>query len=426
MSAKPSSAESIGILGGRAIVYVLNRLGLPQGLHAPFVATATLVVFGLAQWVHASGFLAVYLAGLIVGNRPTRAHNSIVAFLDAATWLAQIAMFLLLGLLAWPERLPERALPALVVALTLMLIARPVAVFLCLAPFRFTWREKVFISWVGLRGAVGIFLASIPLLVGLPKAQLYFDVGFVVVLVSLLVQGWTIGKAARLLHVALPRADVSAHRVELDLPGQLSQELVGYPVVAESPYLRRGITPSWAKLTLVIRDERVHTPEEAGQVREGDHVYFLAPPERAPSLDRFFVEMPAPARPDPSHARRFLRVGRGDARRACGGLRPAGRAGRDRQASGHLFRGAVGASAAFRRCREAWPGDAAGAYRQGRPCRHGGITTRGARAEAPAARAAAFARPHSAGACAPALAEVMLCTTKRMIDPEVTHRERSR
>src|SRR5262245_12180394 len=289
----------IGYLGGAAIVYVLNRLELPQGLHAPFVTTATLVLFGLAQSVHSSGFLAVYLAGLVVGNRPTRAHNSIVAFLDAATWLAQIAMFLLLGLLAWPDRLPERALPALAVALTLMVIARPAAVFLCLAPFRFAWREKLFISWVGLRGAVGIFLASIPMLVGLQKATLYFDVGFVVVLVSLLVQGWTIGIAARFLHVALPRADVSAHRVELDLPGQLSQELVGFPVVADSPYLRRGITPSWAKLTLVIRDERVHTPEEAGPVREGDHVYFLAPPEKAMALDRFFVDMPPPAMPDP-------------------------------------------------------------------------------------------------------------------------------
>src|SRR5258708_25369830 len=86
-------------------------------------------------------------------------------------------MFVLLGLLTWPGRLPERALPALVVALALMLAARPVAVFLCLAPFRFSWREKAFMSWVGLRGAVGIFLASIPLLVRLPQAQLYFDVG---------------------------------------------------------------------------------------------------------------------------------------------------------------------------------------------------------------------------------------------------------
>ena len=103
----------IGWVGGRAMVLVLNRLDLPQGLHAPFVATGALVTFGLAEALHGSGFLAVYVAGLVVGNRETRAHNTIVAFLDAATWLAQIAMFVLLGLLAWPERLPQRVLPAL-------------------------------------------------------------------------------------------------------------------------------------------------------------------------------------------------------------------------------------------------------------------------------------------------------------------------
>src|SRR6202035_651837 len=118
-----------------------------------------------------------------------------VAFLDAATWVAQIGMFLLLGLLAWPARLPQHALAALAGALMLMLVARPLAVLICLAPLRFALREKLFVSWVGLRGAVGIFLASIPLLVGLPDAQLYFDVGFVVVLASLLVQGWTIAQA---------------------------------------------------------------------------------------------------------------------------------------------------------------------------------------------------------------------------------------
>ena len=141
-------------------------------------------------------FLAVYIAGLIVGNRPTRAHNIVVGFLDAITWLAQIVMFVLLGLLAWPQRITDSFAPALVVAVALMLIARPAAVFLCLAPFRFSLREKLFIAWVGLRGAVGIFLASIPLLVGLPAAYLYFDVAFVVVAVSLLVQGWTIALAA--------------------------------------------------------------------------------------------------------------------------------------------------------------------------------------------------------------------------------------
>src|SRR5262249_18695011 len=106
----------IGVVGGRAMVFVLNRLGLPQGLHAPFVTAAALVLFGLAQTVHASGFLSVYLAGLMVGNRPTRAHNTVVVFLDAVTWLAQIVMFVLLGLLSSPGRLPERALPALAIA----------------------------------------------------------------------------------------------------------------------------------------------------------------------------------------------------------------------------------------------------------------------------------------------------------------------
>jgi cell volume regulation protein A len=299
LAAEALGGAVIGILGGRGIVLVLNRLALPQGLHAPFVTTGAVVVFGLAEAVHSSGFLAVYVAGLVVGNRPTRAHNTVVVFLDAATWLAQIGMFLLLGLLASPERLPQHALAGIAIALTLMLVARPLAVFVCLAPFRFSRREKLFMSWVGLRGAVGIFLASIPLLVGLPEAQLYFDIGFVVVLASLLVQGWTIAPAAHRLHIALPRTDPAPRRVELDLPGQLEQELVGYAVHANNPYLRRRIAPSWAKLMLVVRNQRVLTPNEASEIREGDHVYFLAPPEKAQALDRFFVDMPPPAAPDP-------------------------------------------------------------------------------------------------------------------------------
>jgi cell volume regulation protein A len=289
----------IGFIGGRAIVLFLNRVALPQGLHAPFAATGALVVFALAQSLEGSGFLAVYVAGLVVGNSVTRAHNAIVAFLDASTWLAQIVMFVLLGLLSWPSRLPPTILPAIAVALTLMLIARPAAVFVCLAPFHFSLREKLFISWVGLRGAVGIFIASIPLLVGLPNAHLYFDVGFVVVLISLLVQGWTIGIAARRLDIAFARADAPPRRVELDLPGQLEQELVGYSVGANNPYLRRGLLPRWAKPALVVRDEKVLTPDEAATVRAGDYVYLLAPPDKARGLDRFFVNLPAPPRPDP-------------------------------------------------------------------------------------------------------------------------------
>ncbi|HME29159.1 MAG TPA: potassium/proton antiporter [Pseudolabrys sp.] len=289
----------IGVAGGQIITLVLNRLALAQGLHAPFVAVSALVVFAFANAVHASGFLAVYLSGLVVGNNQTRAHNSVVVFLDAVTWLAQIVMFVLLGLLAWPHRLGETLFGAIAVALALMLVARPAAVFLCLAPFKFHWNETLFISWVGLRGAVGIFLASIPLLVGVPGAHLYFDVAFVVVLLSLLVQGWTVALAARRLDIAFTRTDSIPRRVELDLPGQLAREIVGYPVPANSPFLRRGLIPNWARPTLVIRNEEILTPVEAGPVREGDYIYLLAPPEKAQALDRFFVRMPPPALPDP-------------------------------------------------------------------------------------------------------------------------------
>lgn len=309
LATKTVGGVSIGYLGGKAIVYALNRFNLAQGLHAVFVAIGALIVFALGETVHASGFLAVYLAGLIVGNNPARAHSSIVSFLDAATWLAQIVMFMLLGLLAWPGNLPNIILPALGIAFALMLVARPVAVFICLIPFRFSWREKFFVSWVGLRGAVGIFLASIPLLVKLPDAQVYFDVGFVVVLVSLIAQGWSIGFAANKLHIALPRGGPAPRRVELDLPGQLTQELVGYALGQNNPFLHRHVIPSWAKLMMVVRKQKVLTAEEAGIVREGDHVYLLAPPERVPALDRFFADMPTWSEPEPGTLGDFLLPG---------------------------------------------------------------------------------------------------------------------
>jgi cell volume regulation protein A len=289
----------IGVVGGRLVVMALNRVALPQGLHAPFVTTAALVIFGAAQLGHASGFLAVYLAGIIIGNRPTRAHNSVVTFLDAATWLAQIVMFVLLGLLVSPQRLMSSAVAAVMVALVLMLVARPIAVFLCLAPFRFNWREKMFIAWTGLRGAVAIFLASIPMLVGLSKAYLYFDVAFVVVIISLLLQGWTLAAAARRLHVALPRADRGPRRVELDLPGQLEQELVGY-------------------------SGRLHL--SAGAAGKGRGA--------GPLLCRHAAEQ----RARPASARRFHRFGRAHAFRTCRDLRRQGERGGRKTDTGRLFR----------------------------------------------------------------------------------------
>ncbi len=278
-----------GVVGGLAASWLLNKVNLPGGLHPLMVIAMAIVIYALTAVLHGSGFLAVYLAGLILGNRPLRAAASIVTVNDAATWLCQIVMFLVLGLLVTPTRLVTVLVPATILAAVLILAARPVAVWLCLTPFGFSWREKTFVSWVGLRGAVSIFLAAIPTLSGVPGADLYFNVAFVVVLLSLLIQGWSLTFTARKLDIALPRVTAPVRRVELDLPGQLTLEMVGYPVLAESAVMNGAAVPRWARPAFVIRDEAVVMPTDAGPLRNGDTAYYLAPPERAAQLDGFFA-----------------------------------------------------------------------------------------------------------------------------------------
>ncbi|MDJ1158819.1 potassium/proton antiporter [Chelatococcus sp. SYSU_G07232] len=280
---------ALGLSAGLGMSWVLNRIAFPAGLHPLLVVASAVFIYALAAIADGSGFLAVYLAGLVLGNRPVRAFASILSFHDAATWLCQIVMFLVLGLLVTPAKLVGYALPALVIALFLILVGRPVAVWLCLTPFRFSRMEKAFVSWVGLRGAVSIFLAAIPTLSGVPNAEVYFNVAFFVVLVSLLVQGWSVTVAARRSGVALADPAPEVSRVEIDLPGQLDLEMVGYPILADSPVMDRGTLPSWARAVLIVRGGEVLTPEQAGVLRIGDYGYFLAPPERVKRLDRLFA-----------------------------------------------------------------------------------------------------------------------------------------
>jgi cell volume regulation protein A len=232
----------------------------------------------------------VYVAGILVANRPVRARAEVMSVQDATTWFAQLMMFLLLGLLATPSRLVDYMWPALGVAACLMFIARPLAVALCLLPFRYRAAEIGFISWVGLRGAVGIFLASIPLLAKLPNAWLYFNVAFVVVLASLLIQGWTLPKAAHWFGVAVPRKDPDTRRIQLDLPGQLDADLVGYRVAPGSGVLHGKPLPDSVRLAMVVRDGRIQLAEQAGALQANDYAYFLSPSGQARRLDWLFAE----------------------------------------------------------------------------------------------------------------------------------------
>ncbi len=278
-----------GFIGGYTALYLLNRVNLPGGLHPLFVVAFALMVFSVTAKLNGSGFLAVYIAGLVLGNNPVRAFPSIIKFHDAMTWLSQIIMFIMLGLLVNPSDLLRYAPIAIEFALFLIFIARPVAIWLCLIPFKFSAREKTFVSWVGLRGAVSIFLAAIPMLSGLPHAEIYFNVAFFAVIVSLVLQGWTINTAARGLKVALPSGGPQVNRVELDLPGQTTFELAGYSIAPDSDILSHGVIPSWATLTLVVRAGDIIKGSQAGALRAGDYAYFLVRPEQVQRLDRLFV-----------------------------------------------------------------------------------------------------------------------------------------
>ena len=201
----------LGVGAGFGLAALLNWLRAAAqpaaGVVGLVLLSATLLLFAACGWLGGSGFLAVYVAGVLVGNRARKAVLPALSIMDGYAWLAQASMFLLLGLLATPSEVMRTLWPALGVSLVLMLVARPLSVCLCLAPLHFSRHEMAFISWVGLRGAVPIVLAVFPLMAGLPGAQVFFNVAFVVVLSSLLLQGATIAWAAHQCHVALPVVD---------------------------------------------------------------------------------------------------------------------------------------------------------------------------------------------------------------------------
>ncbi|MFA5530087.1 MAG: potassium/proton antiporter [Thiohalomonadaceae bacterium] len=282
----------VGIAGGRVLARLINNTRLGAGLYPLAAFAGGLAVFGITSLLGGSGFLAVYLAGLLLGNRPLQASYNIHRFHDGMAWLSQIVLFLMLGLLVTPSALLEEAPAALAVAVLLMLVARPAAVLLCLAPFRLPWREQAYISWVGLRGAVPIVLAMFPLLAGLPEAPTFFNAAFVVVLVSLVVQGWTVAPAARWLGLEVPYRSAAFQRVELDVPGQVDLELIGYELGAESPGAFHAAAelplPEGCRLASVIRRREALTAAEAGVLEVGDYVYVFAPRDRLEALDRLF------------------------------------------------------------------------------------------------------------------------------------------
>jgi cell volume regulation protein A len=269
----------IGLIVGWAGAFGLRRFALPaSGLYPLAAVGLTVLAYAGGAAAHASGFLAVYVCGVILGNARIPHRQSILSFADGVAWLGQIGLFVLLGLLASPSRLPGAVLSALVVGVVLVLLARPVSVATSVTWFGFSWREQAFLSWAGLRGAVPIVLATIPLSLGVPGSTRLFDVVFVLVVVYTVVQGSTVAPAARWLGVTAP-AEPTELRVESAPLGRMGAELLELDVhegsLLAGVYIDELRLPTGAVVTLVLRDGEGFVPVPRTRLRAGDSLLIV-------------------------------------------------------------------------------------------------------------------------------------------------------
>ena len=206
----------LGLLIGWAAIWLISHLNLDvEGLYRVFTIALVLFTYGLTAWLGGSGFLAVYLVGLLLGNSSVQQVDRLSRFHDSLAWLMQIAMFLILGLLVFPSRLPAVVGSGLLITGVAVFLARPLSVLIALQPVKMSLREKLFVGWVGLRGAVPIVLATFPLLAGLSKASFLFDLVFFVVLASVLLQGTTVPLVAQWLGVITPAPEAQEAKAVL-------------------------------------------------------------------------------------------------------------------------------------------------------------------------------------------------------------------
>lgn len=282
----------IGVGAGWLSGRLLRWVDLAPGLYSLLALSLGFCIFGLTSFLGGSGFLAIYLAGLMIGNQKGRHLTYILPVHDGLAWLSQIGLFLVLGLLVSPSDLLHYALPATLVGLMLIFVARPLAVLVSLKPFfKFRWRELGFISWVGLRGAVPIVLAIFPVIGGVEGAVLYFNVAFAVVLLSLLLQGGTLSLMARWTRVLIPTPVSPNHRGPLGILPENDYEMFVYRVenedLADVP-IRLLRFPSGALISALFREHAMLHPKGSTRLQLGDVLCVIGRSEDLAALNRLF------------------------------------------------------------------------------------------------------------------------------------------
>ncbi|MBP5534778.1 MAG: potassium/proton antiporter [Alphaproteobacteria bacterium] len=270
----------IGVAAGFALSWliktIVGKVDFDAGLYPVLVIGMALSGFALTNMLGGSGFLALYISGIIAGQAKLKGHYQIVRFQTTLTWLSQIILFLTLGFFADMRQMPSMFLPALVLGLVLLFVARPAAVFACLWPFKYSFREKVFISFVGLRGATSILLALAPLVKDVPQAHVIFSIIFLMVLMSLAVQGLLIIPMAKKCLVVLPLLEKPALKSEIDLPGLVDSYLITYKLTESTPAVQGAKIPRWAMPVYVQRDDISYNGANIKTLRAGDQIYVFA------------------------------------------------------------------------------------------------------------------------------------------------------
>jgi cell volume regulation protein A len=296
----------LGVLGGRLGARAINRINLDAaGLYPLLTWAIGMLTFGVAAALGGSGFLAVYIAGIVLGNSRLVFRHGTLVFHDGLTWMSQISMFVVLGLLSFPSELMRMAGPSLLIAAALMFLARPIAVALCIWPFRFAWREVVFISWTGLKGAVPVILGIYPLVFGLPDGALFFNVVFFVVLVSTVVQGWSLAPVARWLGLQQPEQPAAPVTLEItslrDVDGDIVEYTIGPKSRACGHTLREMAFPEGVVVAMIARGDDIVPPRGSTRIKAGDHVFVVMRPGARPLVDRAFADRDEPAAELPSY-----------------------------------------------------------------------------------------------------------------------------
>ncbi len=277
------AGAAIGLVVGFAGAWTLRRAALPSaGLYPLAAVGLTVFAYAAGAVAHASGFLAVYVTGVVLGNARLPHRRAMLGFADGLAWLAQIGLFVLLGLLASPQRLSSAIVPAMVAGLVLVLLARPLSVAASVTPFRFPIRDQAFLSWAGLRGAVPIVLATIPLSAGVPGAQRLFDVVFVLVVVFTAVQGSTLPPVARWLGVTAP-GEVTDLQVETAPLEKMRADLLQVDIPPGSRlngvHIDELRLPFGAVVTLVLRNGAGFVPIPETRLKTNDSLLIVATEE---------------------------------------------------------------------------------------------------------------------------------------------------